>query len=261
MASDLDPVRPSAALRALAKSFIEAAPREPLFEVRIKVRDTNLNVRDFSTYLALLDGVYGRFDLSGFRSYARQPERQLNITRIENGSIDLTFLFDLVNEFVSYRGLLLYIIVRVGPALLRGEVAKNWAEAAKASVETYRAVRPSIQTEGRASLSEKKPDVMNRSETPLNDGEVGELFALVPHGQPDRHSPVKFTHRQRKQLRAFIKDDPRLSRLSDRHRKQLVDLIEQVLSQERHHLPGAIRFSEQYVVEVTFRRLERPTDG
>ncbi|MBA2244974.1 MAG: hypothetical protein H0W11_08450 [Gemmatimonadetes bacterium] len=214
---------PNAALRALAESYTAQSPDESLLELTIRAVDQDINVREFSAYLAFLDGVYGRLDPAGFRSYAQQPSRQLEIRYLGRGSIDLLFLFDLFGLADAWRALLIYLIARAGPSILRGEAVKNWAEAGKTVAETYRLLRP---------------------------GEPGQSEA-------QQQSGLRLTRRQRRHLRNFIRDDPQFAGLSDRHITQLISLVEQLLASEQHHLPAALRFSERYVQDVALRRRGR----
>ncbi len=200
----------------------------------VVAKNDSLNCREFSSYLALLDGVYGRLDPLGYRSYVQASSRQLQIAHIGPGSIELFFPVDLHNYIDPLRWLLIYLFLRTAPSILKGEAAKNWADAAKAGVETYRLLHPVKDT------TPHSIDIERRGEaTP----------------------PLKLNRRQREQIRELIRDDPRFSQLNSRQVRQLIALVEQLLSAERHHLPAAMRFSEQHVIELTLRVRARISGG
>ncbi len=241
MDRSLSPTLPNAAFRALTASFSDTFPIKGDLELSIRLRNERLSVREFSVYLMFLDGLYGRIDPIGFRSYAQQAQRQLTIRHIKQGSIDLRFLFDRLQEVEVWRALVLYVIARVGPAILKGDVLKNWAEAAKAAVETHRMLYP------------PQPEAPPRAIIPPETNLGVEGLNAVRRDDSDQRVQVKLSRHQRKELRQFLREDPRFSKLSDRHIREVINLIEQLLSEERHHIPAAIRFSEKYVLEVSLR--------
>jgi hypothetical protein len=255
---------PIAALRALAEvvraEFADAA----FVELRIRLRDSDLNVREMATYLGLLDGVYGRLDAAGYRSYALRSYGQLRIAKVEPGSIDLTFLFNLLTDLDAWRVVMMYLVVKVGPALLRGEVAKNWAEAGKAVAETRhllsqdRVLRSNVGNLPIGPGSDFPPltgDKQGRGAERMHEpGNLPQVSAPEPVAvvRPSEAATYEFkmTKSERKQLRAFINSDSRLARLSDRQRHQIRKLVEQLIARERHRLPASARFARENVIAV-----------
>ncbi len=230
MASGIAVAFPNAALRQLAAALGEVGQR-PTLALSVRARDELLNVREFAAYLSLLDGLYGRLDPLGYRSYSHALSRQLRIDRVGRGSLDLILLFNLVSEVETWRVLLLFLVVRAGPGILRGEAAKNWAEAIKTGIEAYQLL---------ASGPDRGPSTKPAER-------------LSPRAETV--NPLRCTRRQRAELKQLMREDPQFSQLSERHKGQIISLIEAVLNQERHKLPAAVRFADEYVVEVWLRRI------
>jgi hypothetical protein len=204
-------------------------------ELSIRFRETNVSVREFAAYLSLLDGVYGRLTPRGYRSYALSQSEHLRIAAIRIGSAELQFIFDVFSSLEIGRCLLMYLVARVGPALIKGEIAKNWAEAAKAGTEAYQLWRPAPE-----SLTLTKIDDDARS------APGGALKAAPP--------PIKLTRAQRNELNVFLDADPHFSKLSVRHRRDIVNTMLRTLEAQRQQLVAAQRFDEDSVIEVVLRR-------
>lgn len=255
---------PGSAIRALAEVVRTEFSDSALVELRIRLRDSNLNVREFAAYLGFLDGVYGRLDPAGYRSYALRSYGQLRIANVEQGSIDLTFLFGLVNDLDAWRLVMMYVMVKVGPAMLRGEVAKNWAEAGKAIAETRqlllqeRVLRSGVENRHDDSASDSLPFTRDkqagnadRMHEPANAIQVSapEPVAIVRPSEAATNE-FKMGKSERKRLRAFINSDSRLAQLSDHQRRQVRKLVEQLMARERHRLPASARFTRENVIAV-----------
>jgi len=58
-------------------------------ELVIRIDEKALNVREFAAFLEMLDGVYGRLDPIGFRSYAQRRDEQLFISKVRAGSLEI----------------------------------------------------------------------------------------------------------------------------------------------------------------------------
>jgi hypothetical protein len=256
-------VLPKAALRSLAGALDPGSNRGQFLELSIRVRDLDLSARDFSLYLSFLDGVYGRLDPAGFRSYVQQQDRRLSIARVRHGSTILDFVFDLLRQEEVWRGLMLYIIAKAVPTIIRGEAAKNWAEAAQAGVSAY-ADYKALQTKtSRHELL--SPTRLLPDEAP-EQGLVHQHYALPVHLTKEQErwlsrdeSPPKFklTKKQRKQLKEFMSEEPSFQKLNERHRTQLIRMAEDVLAQEQGRLPAAVRFSRECVVDVSLAIREK----
>ena len=213
---------------AVAEAVRGSGPSQGPFELSIRINDQHVSCRDFGTYLAFLDGIYGRTDQEGYQVYAHRTFKKLEVSQTRSGSLDLNFLFDLLNVDQVWRVVVLYLIARTAPAIVRGEAAKNWAEAVKTGVETYKLLS-------------------HRDERPSPPG-------FERTGAAESQSrPLVLSRPQRMALRAFIRDDPRLAGLTNQQIGQLVRVVEQLLSHERHRLPGAVRFTDNHVIEISLR--------
>jgi hypothetical protein len=192
--------------------------------LQIRFDDRSASIRDLAAYMALLDGAYGRTDPKGFRSYSLRPTEHLSLRRIASGSSVLELaLAELANADI-WRFLLVFLVAKTGPSVLKGEVAKNWSGAAK--------------TLGEAALVWS--DVAKRATARSQRSQAG--------------------RRQRATIRKIIQSDRLFEGLARRDLDVLVRMVEEVLLREGGHLRAAARFDDQHVIEVALR-VRRESDG
>src|SRR5260370_34772130 len=58
-------------------------------ELEIVLDSDNLPVADLSSYLKLIDDIYGRFQPFGLMSYSLRPENRLKLSEVSKGSLIL----------------------------------------------------------------------------------------------------------------------------------------------------------------------------
>jgi hypothetical protein len=223
---------PRAALQALSSSVERWVAEQGRVELLIRTKGNELNVRELNAFFALLDGIYGRLDSDGLRSYAQSRHRQLSIDHVRAGSVEWSLLFDLLHQADLWRVLIVYIIAKAGPSILDGSAAKNWAEATKSTIETYRLLKP-LAKRGAFRIDD-------RGESSLAAASNAPRFRL--------------SRRQRTELRTLLASDPLLSQLSKRHEREVLALIERLLDCEKAHIAAASRFESAYLVEVVLRQ-------
>jgi hypothetical protein len=89
---------PRPALRRLQESLIPQTnlvlvdEKPPILELRAIAEDTEINVREFGSFIDVADRLYGSLSPRGFRSYSRRRDAQLTISVIRSGSIEISFL-------------------------------------------------------------------------------------------------------------------------------------------------------------------------
>jgi hypothetical protein len=66
-------------------------------ELKIVIDDADLNIRELSAYLAIIDEVYGRFAHGGLRSYVQDESKQLRIEKLKQGSLEV-YIVELVTR-------------------------------------------------------------------------------------------------------------------------------------------------------------------
>ncbi len=181
--------------------------------LEIRFDDRRVSARDLAAYLALLDGAFGRTDPSGFRSYSLRARDHLSIDGLQSGSTILELLLAELGNIEPWRFILVYLVLRTVPSILRGETAKNWAEAAK-------------------SL-----------------GEAASVWSDVGA----RVSSSRTRRRRYSAIRSIIQADPLFEGLARHDVDVLVRLVEEVLVAEGSHLPAASRFDDAHVIEVALR--------
>lgn len=62
---------------------------EPYIELLIKISEDNLNIKEFSSYLDIIYRVDGMMSESGYNKYVHNRNRQIEITKIKFGSVEL----------------------------------------------------------------------------------------------------------------------------------------------------------------------------
>jgi len=114
MASELSLPRPRTTLARLRGAIIpEDAPSDASIRLIIKVNDSDVNIREFSAYLNLIDKTYGRLSPQGLASYSQTPYAQLTVS-FRQGSLDVIISallshIDSVTAIVVLRYLLKYL--------------------------------------------------------------------------------------------------------------------------------------------------------
>ncbi len=189
--------------------------REIVLEIRFD--DRSVSARDLAAYLALLDGAFGRTDPRGFRSYSLRVGDHLSISRLQPGSAILELLLAMLGNIDEWRLIILYVVAKTGPSIVKGEAAKNWAEAGK-------------------SL-----------------GEAALVWLDVGARVYSSRARMRQRRRRRSAIRSIIQADPLFEELARTDVDVLVRLVEEVLVAEGRHLPAAARFDGAHVTDVTLR--------
>lgn len=213
----------SAAISRVRDHILSRLDDERAIVLEIRFHDRAVSARDFAAYLALLDAAFGRTDPSGFRSYSLRTGDHLSIGRLQSGSTILELWFADLGDIELWRFAITYLVLATGPSVLKGEAARNWAEAAK-------------------SL-----------------GEATLVWLDVRDRVSSSRDRTRLRRRQRSAIRRIIQADPLFEGLARPDLDVLVRLVEEVLEAEGSHLPAAARFAEAHVIEVALRiRQKRP---
>lgn len=218
LGSDLPRVNAAAMLR-IGERLSRRIGAENKVYIDIRVEGDNLVLRDWASYLRLADGAYGRSDPNGFRSYSLRQQDQIRVSAISPGSTVIELALRVFNEFDIWRTLLVYLVLRTGPSVLKGEAAKNWAEGAKAL--------------GEATLV--WTDVADRFSSRREE------------------RPVRLSRRETATIRRIIKNETLLEGLQGRDLAVLVRMVGEILIREDRHLRGAARFDAGQVIGVALR--------
>ena len=117
---------------------------EHAIALEIRFDDRSVSARDLAAYLTLLDGAFGRTDPRGFRSYSLRARDHLSIVRLRSGSTILELLLAELGKIGLWRFILVYLVMKTGPSILRGEVAKTLGEAALVWLDVGERVSPAL---------------------------------------------------------------------------------------------------------------------
>lgn len=194
---------PAVALYDLTALFVPVdTPTGSTVELKITINDRDLNVRDFGAYWSMADRVYGRVTEAGLRSYSRTPNRQLRITEVRQGSLEV-----IVAEAIShYREAtplaVLWLFMKYLP-----NAVKSLSEVAKNAAETYKTIEEAKLTrENRKHLREdiKKDEALAK----LDPTRVNQLVALLEDLQAKESrqlpAPIRFAQEDVKSVELIV---------------------------------------------------------
>jgi hypothetical protein len=166
----------------LASLFVSPdTPRESTIELVITIKDTNINAREFAAYLSLMDRVYGRVSIGGFRTYSLTPYTQLELTEIRKGSIEIVIIEILSHFRDTFPFVILWLFLKYFPTGFKtiSEATKNFADSYK-SIEEGRLVR-----ENRKRLKDeiKRDELLQK----LNNDQINQIIALLASLEMNEH--------------------------------------------------------------------------
>ena len=213
-----------AAVSRVQDHVLSRLDNERAIVLQIRFHDRSVSARDLAAYLTVLDGAFGRTDPRGFRSYSLRARDHLSIDRLQSGSTILELLLTELGNIELWRFIVVYLVLRTGPSILKGEAAKNWAEAAKGL------------------------------------GEAASVWSDVVARVSSSRTRAQLRRRRYAAIRSIIQADPLFEGLARRDVDVLVRLVEEVLVAEGSHLPAASRFDDTHVIEVALR-IQRRRSG
>ena len=193
------------------------------YEFIISFSAGGYTVRELNAYLELWEAAYGRVFPDGYRSYAAQPREHIRIDQIRLGSTELVVALANLGDVELWQLIISYVVIRSLPSIIKGEAAKNWAEAAVRSADAV----------------EKWSGIANRA--------VRRRQSRAP----------RFTRAQRAELRRIITADPLFRDLPARFVREIINAVEAILAAESERLPSAMRFAEEHVRAVAIREKRR----
>jgi hypothetical protein len=159
-------------------------------EIKIRVSSVDISARDFGGYLSLTDRVYGRLSESGLRSYSQTPRKQLRISEIRSGSIEIVIL-ELLSRFTDATPLvILWLFLKYLPTVVKG-----LPEGAKAAVDAYKTYQEAaLIRENRKRLREevKRDEVTQQLSTARLKQLVGLLDFLQEAEAKQLPASVRF---------------------------------------------------------------------
>ena len=90
MEENLPAIIPNSAFTDLTRCFLPPEiPPGSKIELLIRVDEKDLNLRELGAFLTYIDTIYGRFHSLGIYSYSHSRDKQLKITEIRKGSLDI----------------------------------------------------------------------------------------------------------------------------------------------------------------------------
>lgn len=171
----LTPRIPPRVLYDLTSVFVPSGlPEGSTIDLIIAIKEQELNVRELSTYLALADRVYGTILRHDLRRYAHLHYRQLDISEIRKGSIEVVISESVSNlrEAASLIALGIFLKYLLESLKTISETKKNFADSYKSTQEAR------LAKENRKKLKrERKRDEFLESLTDTQREQLIELFS------------------------------------------------------------------------------------
>lgn len=222
---------PATLLEELTRAY--STPETPAtapVELTIRVKTSGLSVRDFASYLDLIDRSYGRLAVGDLYSYARRRSEHLRLAEVRQGSLELVFSTAL-HALDAPTVLTLWMLLKYLPDLSRA--AGDFAARAGEAYRDYE--------EGRLVRAQRREMERGR-----------DAPTLAPAAKAN--------------LRAAVRADEDLATLTPERRRQLIRLLDVLYASEERELPSATRFAENSVMDVRLRvndeeRVEPQGDG
>jgi hypothetical protein len=141
--------RPITALKELRKNILPTdIPYDAKIELVLNISADDITIRDLNAFLELIDHVYGRLSPKGFRSYSLRKYRQLKISRIEQGSLQLV-----IETVVSFAReldiiIILWLSLKYLPQASQGfATAYNQYEQGRLARETRKRIRNEMEVD------------------------------------------------------------------------------------------------------------------
>jgi len=237
----------SKAIEAISQAVISQEVVENEIVELVIVCEPNFTVRDFISYLRLADRIYGRLLDWNLHSYSQKPYEQLKINEVRTGSFEIVILQE-IGLFIKALGML-YLILKYFPMAIKttSEAAKNFSEAYKNLRET----------------NHKLP-----AETKKLEAETFRIYQdvdkLVPLQSEKMYREIIRTDEEiqslrinRKKLELELQEDEELRNLEEKYKKQIPQLIKELLSKEKKDIAKAKRFATNNVKEVKIRKKKK----
>lgn len=145
-------------------------PEKSYLEIVIKIKDKNVNVRQFSSYLALVDRLYGRLSPNGLRSYARRQKAQLKISEFRKGSLELVIQLVYEHREVA-ASIMLVLFLKFLPNAVKSvsDLVKTLSESTKNMADSYKSYQEArLVKENRETLRKSIDKETSLKELPKN---------------------------------------------------------------------------------------------
>jgi hypothetical protein len=214
------------ALNKLVPSLVSAfvspdTPIDAALELVVTVNAENLPTREFASYLALIDRLYGRLSPGGIRSYAHSASGHLLISDIHRSELEIIFrtLYQETEHTAVFIAILLFLRSLPNMFKLGTEGVRNLAEAYK-SYEEGRLTR-----ENRKHIRETitdEPSLENLDESKKKQL-VKLLDTLTVEENANLPAPVRFARRHIKGIVLRVRKPPKVQSYEPLHRKFALD--------------------------------------
>jgi hypothetical protein len=213
----------------LVPAFIPPdTPAGAILELVVTVEGENIPAREFASYLALMDRLYGRLSKEGLRSYAHREWGRFQIAEIHKSELEIIF-----RTLQGYHDTATYIAIGLFlkglPNMLKRatEGYKSWADARKSLADA----RKSDEEAAAIREDTRHKEIVNRNE----------------------EERLAQENENRKRIEETIKQEDALQKLEDEQISRLIGVLDDLLIEENENLAAPIRFARHQVKGVQIR--------
>lgn len=239
------------AVEALCKAIFppEEYNEKDIIELRI-VCEPPFIMREFASYLKVTDRIYGRLLDWNLYSYSQKPYQQLKVNEIRSGSFELVILQEISSHITPIA--ILWVVLKYLPVAIKttSEAAKNFSESYK-NIQEGRHKIPAetekLQTESLKNLEEARYIIPMQSERLFREGLKYD----------EETSSLRIN---RKKLELELEQEQRLKNLEEKYKKQIPQLIKELLSKERKDIIKARRFATKNVKNIEINKKDKSND-
>jgi len=123
--------------RRLYEAFVPKSVTEnDRFELRIRLKDKDISIRQLAAYLNFIDNSYGRLSPKGILSYSQSQRHELRIAEIRHGSLEIILSNYLSNANSVIALILIGLLLKYLPGIIKSTLSayRDYEEAKLAKV-------------------------------------------------------------------------------------------------------------------------------
>ena len=109
---------PDVAIKDLVNLLIPKVRSDSTIELKIKIENKNLNIRELGIFFTFIDKLYGHLQPEGIYSYAHHRGKQVKISSIEYGSLEVSII-DTLLKIEPQQLVIIWLVLKYLPASIK----------------------------------------------------------------------------------------------------------------------------------------------
>ena len=109
---------PQSAIRELTQSIFSELTDDSIVELKIKMKDTDVNLREFGNFILFIDRLYGRMYEGGIYKYSHNRSLQIVFSEIKAGSLEAT-ISETVPKLDAEKIAIIWLFLKYLPLTIR----------------------------------------------------------------------------------------------------------------------------------------------